>query len=162
LRKTQPYSIYEAFDFEVPVGTRGDVYDRYLVRLEEMRQSLRIVEQALRRIPGGRFRIDNHKVAPPPKEEIYLSMEALIHHFKLWTEGARVPPGEAYVPVESPRGEMGYYIVSDGSAKPCRVHMRPASFANLQAIPTMSEGGLVADLVAVIASLDPVLGEVDR
>jgi NADH-quinone oxidoreductase subunit D len=162
LRKTQPYSIYDAFEFDIPVGTRGDVYDRYLVRMEEMRQSLRIIEQALRDLPGGRFRIDNHKVAPPPKEEIYLSMEALIHHFKLWTEGARVPPGEAYVPVESPRGEMGYYIVSDGSAKPCRVHMRSASFANLQAIPAMSVGGLVADLVAVIASLDPVLGEVDR
>ncbi|MDQ4076173.1 MAG: NADH dehydrogenase (quinone) subunit D [Chloroflexota bacterium] len=162
LRKTQPYSVYEAFDFEVPVGSRGDVYDRYLVRMEEMRQSLRIVDQALRDLPKGPFRIDNHKIAPPPKEEIYLSMEALIHHFKLWTEGFRVPPGEAYVPLESPRGEMGFYIVSDGSAKPCRAHMRAPSFANLQAIAPMAEGGLVADLVAIIASLDPVLGGVDR
>ncbi len=162
LRKTIPYGIYEAFDFEVPVGARGDVYDRYLVRMEEMRQSLWIIKQALRDLPRGPFRIDDHKVAPPPKEEIYLSMEALIHHFKLWTEGFRVPPGEAYVAMESPRGEMGFYIVSDGSAKPCRVHMRAPSFANLQAIAPMAEGGLVADLVAIIASLDPVLGEIDR
>jgi NADH-quinone oxidoreductase subunit D len=162
LRKTMPYSIYDAFDFEVPVGTRGDVYDRYLVRMEEMRQSLRIIEQAMRDLPPGRFRIDNHKIAPPPKEEIYLSMEALIHHFKLWTEGFRVPPGEAYAAVESPRGEMAFYIVSDGSAKPCRVHMRAPSFANLQLLAPMAEGGLVADLVAIIASMDPVLGEIDR
>ncbi len=162
LRKTMPYSVYEAFDFEIPVGSRGDVYDRYLVRMEEMRQSLRIIEQGIRVIPRGPFRIDNHKIAPPPKEEIYLSMEALIHHFKLWTEGFRVPPGEAYAAIESPRGELGFYVVSDGSAKPCRVHVRGPSFINLQLIGPMSEGGLVADLVAVIASLDPVLGEVDR
>lgn len=162
LRKSMPYSVYEDFDFEIPIGSRGDVYDRYLVRMEEMRQSVRIVEQALRKLPGGPFRIDNHKIAPPPKEEIYLSMEALIHHFKLWTEGFRVPAGEAYYGIESPRGEMGIYMVSDGSAKPVRVHVRAPSFINLQMIPPMSEGGLVADLVAVIASLDPVLGEVDR
>jgi NADH-quinone oxidoreductase subunit D len=162
LRKTMPYSVYEDFDFEVPVGSRGDVYDRYLVRMEEMRQSVRIVGQALRKLPGGPFRIDNHKIAPPPKEEIYLSMEALIHHFKLWTEGFRVPAGDTYYAIESPRGELGIYMVSDGSAKPVRVHVRGPSFINLQMIPPMSEGGLVADLVAVIASLDPVLGEVDR
>jgi NADH-quinone oxidoreductase subunit D len=162
LRKSMPYSVYEDFDFEVPVGSRGDVYDRYLVRMEEMRQSVRIVEQALRKLPGGPFRIDNHKIAPPPKEEIYLSMEALIHHFKLWTEGFRVPAGDTYYAIESPRGELGIYMVSDGSAKPVRVHVRGPSFINLQMIPPMSEGGLVADLVAVIASLDPVLGEVDR
>ncbi len=162
LRKTMPYSVYEAFDFEIPVGSRGDVYDRYLVRMEEMRQSMRIIEQAMRALPKGPFRIDNHKIAPPPKEEIYLSMEALIHHFKLWTEGYRVPAGEAYFAVESPRGEQGWYIVADGSAKPCRVHMRSPSFINLQLIDPMSRGGLVADLVAIIASLDPVLGEVDR
>jgi NADH-quinone oxidoreductase subunit D len=162
LRRAMPYGAYEAFDFDVPVGSHGDVYDRYIVRMEEMRQSLRVIEQALRDLPGGPFRIDDHKIAPPPKEEIYLSMEALIHHFKLWTEGFRVPPGEAYVPMESPRGEMGFYIVSDGSAKPCRVHMRAASFANLQVLAPMSEGGLVADLVAIIASLDPVLGDADR
>jgi NADH-quinone oxidoreductase subunit D len=162
LRKSLPYSVYEEFDFEIPVGSRGDVYDRYLVRMEEMRQSVRIAEQALRKMPGGPFRIDNHKIAPPPKEEIYLSMEALIHHFKLWTEGFRVPPGEAYYGIEGPRGELGVYIVSDGSAKPVRVHVRGPSFINLQMIPPMSEGSLVADLVAIIASLDPILGEVDR
>ena len=162
LRKTMPYSVYEAFDFEIPVGSRGDVYDRYLVRMEEMRQSLRIIQQALNDLPKGRFRVDNHKVAPPPKEEIYLSMEALIHHFKLWTEGFRVPAGEAYFAIESPRGELGFYIVSDGSSNPCRVHVRGPSFINLQMLPPMAEGGLVADLIAIIASMDPVLGEVDR
>ncbi len=162
LRKTMPYSVYPEFDFDVPVGTHGDVYDRYRVRVQEMRESVKIIRQALEKLPGGPFRVDNHKVAPPPKEEIYLSMEALIHHFKLWTEGMRVPPGEAYAWVESPRGEMGFYVVSDGSARPYRVHVRAPSFANLQAMPHMAEGGLVADLIAIIASLDPVLGEIDR
>ncbi len=162
LRKTMPYSVYPEFDFDVPVGTHGDVYDRYRVRMQEMRESVKIIRQALEKLPGGPFRVDNHKVAPPPKEEIYLSMEALIHHFKLWTEGMRVPPGEAYAWVESPRGEMGFYVVSDGSARPYRVHVRAPSFANLQAMPHMAEGGLVADLIAIIASLDPVLGEIDR
>ena len=162
LRKSMPYSVYEDLDFEIPVGSRGDVYDRYLVRMEEMRQSVRIVQQALNKLPGGPFRVMNHKISPPPKEEIYLSMEALIHHFKLWTEGFRVPPGEAYAAIESPRGELGFYVVADGSSHPVRVHVRGPSFINLQLIPPMSEGGLVADLVAVIASLDPVLDEVDR
>ena len=162
LRKHMPYSVYDAFEFEIPIGSRGDVYDRYLVRMEEMRQSLRIIQQALNDLPKGPFRVDNHKVAPPPKEEIYLSMEALIHHFKLWTEGFRVPAGEAYFAIESPRGELGYYIVADGSSKPCRVHVRAPSFVNLQMLAPMSEGGLVADLVAIIASMDPVLGEIDR
>ncbi|MCZ7572747.1 MAG: NADH dehydrogenase (quinone) subunit D [Ardenticatenaceae bacterium] len=162
LRKTMPYSVYPELDFEIPVGSNGDVYDRYVVRMAEMRESLKIVGQALRKLPDGPFRVDNHKIAPPPKEEIYLSMEALIHHFKLWTEGFRVPPGEAYAALESPRGEMGFYIVSDGSSTPCRVHMRAPSFANLQAVGPMAEGGLVADLIAIIASADPVLGEVDR
>ncbi|MDQ7029013.1 MAG: NADH dehydrogenase (quinone) subunit D [Ardenticatenia bacterium] len=162
LRKAMPYSVYPEFEFDVPVGAHGDVYDRYRVRMQEMRESVRIIRQALERLPEGAFRVDNHKVAPPPKEEIYLSMEALIHHFKLWTEGMRVPPGEAYAWVESPRGEMGFYVVSDGSARPYRVHMRAPSFANLQAMAPMAEGSLVADLIAIIASLDPVLGEIDR
>lgn len=163
LRKTMPYSVYEAFDFDVPVGQNGDVYDRYIVRVREIYESVKIIRQALEGLPAeGLFRIDNHKIAPPPKEEIYLSMETLIHHFKLWTEGFRVPAGEYYATVESPRGEMGFYVVSDGSARPCRVHMRAPSFANLQALPPMAQGGLVADLVAIIASNDPVLGEVDR
>ena len=162
LRRSRPYSVYPEFDFDVPVGERGDVYDRYLVRMEEMRQSLRIIEQAMRKLPGGRFRIDDHKIAPPPKEEIYLSMEALIHHFKLWTEGFSVPKGEAYFAIESPRGESGWFVVSDGGNQPVRVHMRSPSFINLQLIHPMAQNGLVADLVAIIASLDPVLGEVDR
>lgn len=163
LRKTMPYSVYEEFDFDVPVGCNGDVFDRYVVRLQEIRESIKIIRQALDVLPDeGLFRIDNHKIAPPPKEEIYLSMEALIHHFKLWTEGMRVPAGEYYATVESPRGEMGFYVVSDGSAKPCRVHMRSPSFANLQAVKHMAEGGQVADLIAIIASNDPVLGGVDR
>lgn len=163
LRKTMPYSLYEEFEFDVPIGRNGDVYDRYIIRLQEMRESVRIVRQALDALPDeGLFRVDNHKIAPPPKEEIYLSMEALIHHFKLWTEGLRVPAGEYYAAVESPRGEMGFYVVSDGSAKPCRVHMRAPSFANLQAIDHMAQGGQMADLIAIIASNDPVLGEVDR
>lgn len=162
LRKTMPYSVYSEFEFDVPVGTHGDVFDRYQVRIQEMRESIKIIRQALDKLPGGPHRVDNHKVAPPPKEEIYLSMEALIHHFKLWTEGMLVPPGEAYAAIEGPRGEIGFYVVSDGSARPYRVHMRSPSFNNLQIISHMAEGGLVADLIAIIASLDPVLGEIDR
>jgi NADH-quinone oxidoreductase subunit D len=162
LRKAMPYSSYEDFDFKIPVGTVGDNYDRYRVRLTEMRESVKIVEQALDGIPEGPFITPNRKVALPPRHELATSMEALIHHFKLVTEGFRVPPGEAYVPIESPRGELGCFVVADGSAKPARVHMRDPSFVNLQALAPMGEGGLIADFIASIAMLDPILGGIDR
>lgn len=162
LRKALPYCGYETYDFEVPMATEGDAYARYRLRVAEMRESVKILRQALDRLPDGPFITDDRKIAPPPKHELFDSMEAVIHHFKLWTEGLRVPPGEAYVGVEAPRGEMGMYVVADGSARPWRVHMRSPSFTNLQALETMVKGGLVADLVTAVASLDPVLGEVDR
>ena len=162
LRKAMPYSSYEHFDFKVPVGTVGDNYDRYRVRVAEMRESLKIIEQALEGLPGGPFITNNRKVALPPRHELGTSMEALIHHFKLVTEGFRVPPGEAYAAIESPRGELGCFVVADGSAKPARVHMRDPSFINLQALHDMAQGELVADLIAAIAMLDPILGGIDR
>ena len=162
LRKAMPYSSYEHFDFKVPVGTVGDNYDRYRVRMAEMRESARIVEQALDGLPEGPYISGNRKVALPPRHELATSMEALIHHFKLVTEGFRVPPGETYVPIESPRGELGCFIVADGSAKPARVHMRDPSFVNLQSLRAMGEGGLLADLIGSIAMLDPILGGIDR
>jgi NADH-quinone oxidoreductase subunit D len=162
LRKTNPYCGYETYDFGVPTGTVGDCYDRYLVRVAEMRESVKLCRQALERMPGGSVQTSDRKVMPPPREELARSMEAVIHHFKLWTEGMKPPPGEAYVGVESPRGELGFYVVSDGTGRPSRVHERAPSFANLQALPKTVEGGLVADAVACIASLDPILGEVDR
>jgi NADH-quinone oxidoreductase subunit D len=162
LRKSNPYSGYEKYDFEVPVGIQGDTYDRYMVRLKEMGQSLRIVEQALDNLPDGPFRSDNRKYVPPPRSEIGVSMEALIHHFKLWTEGFNPPKGMVYQAVESPRGVLGCYLVSDGGPNPYRVHFRTPSFATLQALPHMAKDHLVADLVAIISSLDPVLGDSDR
>ncbi len=165
LRKAFPYSGYETYDFAVPVGRNGDIFDRYTCRVQEMRESVKIVRQAVERLKnleGAPFITSDRKVAPPPKSEITYSMESLIHHFKLWTEGFRPPQGSAYVGVESPRGEFGCYLVSDGSPKPWRVHFRAPSFINVQALPHMAKGKLVADLVAMIASLDPVLGEVDR
>jgi len=162
LRKAHPYSGYERFDFKVPVASNGDCYDRYLVRVAEMRESIKICLQALDMLPEGPVRTSDRKVMPPPRSEFQGSMEALIHHFKLYTEGMKPPAGEAYVPVEAPRGELGFYIVSDGSGKPVRVHERAPSFSNLQALPLMAEGGLVADLIAIIASVDPIMGEVDR
>lgn len=162
IRKAQPYSSYDQFEFDVPLGEHGDVYDRYLCRMLEFRESLKIVDQALKKLPKGPFITDNRKVAPPPKEELAWSMESLIHHFKLWTEGFSPPPGEVYVSVESPRGEFGTYINSDGSPKPRRVHFRAPSFANLSAMPLFSKGALVADLVAIIGSIDIVLGDIDR
>lgn len=165
MRKMIPYSGYETYDFEVPVGKHGDAYDRYIIRVEEMRQSLRIVQQAYERLQAigpGPYMTPDRKIAPPPKQEITHSMEALIHHFKLWTEGFRVPRGDVYSAIESPRGIHGTYLVSDGGAKPYRVHFRPPSFINLQALPHLARGRLFADLIALIASLDPVLGEVDR
>jgi NADH-quinone oxidoreductase subunit D len=162
LRKAMPYSSYEHFDFKVPVGTEGDHYDRYRCRIEEMRQSLRIVEQALDGLPEGPFISDDRKYVLPPRHELATSMEALIHHFKLVTEGFRVPPGEAYAAIESPRGELGCFVVADGSSKPARVHMRDPSFVNLQSLAPMSEGTLLADSIASIAMLDPILGGIDR
>ena len=162
LRKSFPYSGIEAYDFDVPLGSRGDVYDRYRVRVEEIVESLKIVEQAMDAMPRGDYRIDDRKITPPPRARIDESMEAIIHHFKIVTEGFKVPPGETYVAVESPRGELGCYLVSDGSGKPYRMHTRAPSFANLQALPIMMADSLVADTVATIASLDPVMGDVDR
>jgi len=162
IRKTNPYLGYETYDFDAIVGEGGDCYARYKVRVAELREAVKIAKQALKRLPGGPVKTANRKVMPPPREELGTSMESLIHHFKLFTEGIRPPAGEAYVPVESPRGELGFYIVSDGSGKPVRVHARTPTFANVQALPLMAVGGLVADLIAVIASVDPVMGDVDR
>jgi NADH-quinone oxidoreductase subunit D len=162
LRKATPYSYYDQFDFNVPVGTVGDNYDRFRVRIEEMRESLGIVEQALDGLPEGPYITENRKVALPPRHELATSMEALIHHFKLVTEGFRVPPGETYAAVESPRGELGCYVLADGSSKPARVHMRDPSFVNLQSLPDMAKDGLIADFIACVAMLDPILGGVDR
>ncbi len=162
LRRDMPYLRYEEVDFDVIVGQYGDAYDRYAIRFNEIRESMKIVYQILDRIPSGDYRIQNKKVTPPPRARIDESMEALIHHFKIFTEGFKVPEGEVYVGIESPRGEIGCYIVSDGSSTPYRMHMRAPSFVNIQALPHMMRGGLVADAVAVISSVDPVLGEVDR
>ena len=162
LRKAFPYSGIEQYEFDVPLGKHGDVFDRYLVRTEEIRQSIRIVEQVLETMPAGDYRTDDRKVTPPPRQRIDESMEALIHHFKLFTEGFKVPVGEAYQAVESPRGELGMYLVSNGSAKPWRLHVRTPSFATVQALPVMLTDLIVADVIATLASLDPVLGDVDR
>ncbi|HEV2767403.1 MAG TPA: NADH-quinone oxidoreductase subunit D [Acidimicrobiales bacterium] len=162
LRRDIPYLAYEELDFNVVVGTYGDVFDRYAIRLNEIRESIGLVRQILDRIPRGDYRVQNKKVTPPPRARIDESMEALIHHFKIFTEGFRVPEGEVYVAVESPRGELGCYLVSDGSAKPYRMHIRGPSFVNLQTLPHMLRGGLIADAVAIISSVDPIMGEVDR
>ena len=162
LRREMPYLRYDDVEFDVVVGQFGDAYDRYAIRFNEIRESMRIVHQILDRMPSGDYRIQNKKVTPPPRARIDESMEALIHHFKIFTEGFKVPEGEVYVGIESPRGEIGCYIVSDGSSTPYRMHMRAPSFVNIQCLPHMMRGGLVADAVAVISSVDPVLGEVDR
>jgi NADH-quinone oxidoreductase subunit D len=162
LRKAQPYSGYEQYDFNIPTQTGGDTYDRYLVRMDEMRQSLRIVEQALDKLPYGPVRSNNRKFVPPPRSELGVSMEALIHHFKLWTDGFDAPKGGVYVAVESPRGELGVYLESNGGPLPHRVYWRTPSFVNLQVLPLLSKGHLVADLVALIGTVDIVLGDVDR
>jgi NADH-quinone oxidoreductase subunit D len=162
LRRSMPYLAYDEVDFDVVVGTYGDTFDRYAVRLNEMRESVRILRQVVERMPSGDYRVQDKKVTPPPRARIDESMEALIHHFKIFTDGFRVPEGEVYVAVESPRGELGCYMVSDGSAKPMRMHIRGPSFVNLQILPAMLRGGLVADAIAVISSVDPVMGEVDR
>jgi NADH-quinone oxidoreductase subunit D len=162
LRKARPYSGYELYDFDIPSMTAGDTYARYVVRVEEMRQSVRIVRQALDKLPYGTVRSNNRKYVPPPRSEIGTSMEALIHHFKLWTEGFTPPVGAVYHAVESPRGELGVYLESDGSPKPYRVHWRTPSFVNMQVLPSLAKGRLVADLVALIGTIDIVLGDVDR
>jgi NADH-quinone oxidoreductase subunit D len=162
LRRDQPYLAYDEVDFDVIVGSQGDCWDRYAIRFNEIRESVKIIRQIADRMPSGDFRTQDKKVTPPPRNRIDESMEALIHHFKLYTEGFRVPPGDAYVPVESPRGESGCYIVSDGTSRPYRMHMRAASFANLQAMPPMMRGALVADAIAIVSTTDPVLGDVDR
>lgn len=162
LRKAQPYSGYERYEFEVPIGVDGAVYDRYIVRIGEMRQSIRIIQQALDNLPEGPVRSNNRKFVPPPRSEIGTSMEALIHHFKLWTEGFSAPKGAVFVAIESSRGMLGCYLESDGSNKPHRVHFRTPSFSAIQAMPLMAKGHLVADIVAIVSSLDPLLGDVDR
>ena len=162
VRKTHPYSGYESYQFDVPIGKAGDVYERYAVRMAEMRQSHRIALQALQRLTPGPINIADPKLIPPPKPLLKVSMEALIHHFKLYAEGFSVPAGEVYQAIEAPKGELGVYLVSDGSPRPYRVHFRAPSFVNLQALGRMVEGRLVADVVAVIGSLDIVLGEIDR
>jgi NADH-quinone oxidoreductase subunit D len=162
LRRDMPYLAYDQVDFDVIVGTYGDCFDRYAIRLNEVRESMRIVRQIVDMMPKGDYRVQDKKVTPPPRARIDESMEALIHHFKIFTEGFKVPEGESYAAVESPRGELGCYIVSDGDAHPYRMHIRGPSFVNLQSLPHMMHGGLVADAVAVISSVDPIMGEVDR
>jgi NADH-quinone oxidoreductase subunit D len=162
LRRDKPYSGYEKFQFNVPVSNDGDVFARYVMRVQELRESQKIVKQALEGIPEGPVKADAPHVVLPDREKMKTQMEALIYHFKIVTEGFTVPEGEVYMPIESPRGEMGYYVVSDGTAKPYRVHMRSPSFANLQTLRKMCEGRLIADVVAAIGSIDIVLGDCDR
>ncbi len=162
LRRAQPYLAYDQVDFQVPVYEEGDVYARYRVRMQEMRESVKIVEQAMRRMPDGPWIADDRKVVLPPREELHTSMESLIHHFKIVTEGFRVPEGEVYVTVESPRGELGCYVVSDGGPKPWRVKFRAPSFVALEATATCMRQALVADMIAIVGSLDTLMGEVDR
>jgi len=162
LRKATPYSSYEDFEFKIPVGTVGDNYDRYRVRMAEMVESVRIIDQALDGLPEGPYITEDRKIALPPRHELATSMEALIHHFKLVTEGFRVPPGEVYYPIEGPRGELGCFVRADGSAKPARVHMREPSFAMMPALAEMARDGYIADLIASLGMLDPIIGGVDR
>jgi len=162
IRKAFPYSGIEQYEFDVPLGKYGDTHDRYLVRMEEMRQSIRIVEQILETMPSGDYRTEDRKVTPPPRKRIDESMEALIHHFKLFSEGFKVPAGEVYQAVESPRGELGMYLVAKGGSKPWRLHVRTPSFAVVQALPAMMTDLIIPDVIATLASLDPVLGDVDR
>jgi NADH-quinone oxidoreductase subunit D len=162
LRKAQPYCGYETYDFEIPTGKVGDVFERYQVRLQEMRQSLRIIEQALKRMPSGPVMLDDFRYTPPPKDDVYNSIEGLIRHFKLMSGGFKAPMGDVYMSVEATKGELGYYLVSDGTEKPYRFRVRPPCLVNLQAIKEMIVGHLIADVIAVIGSLDIVLGEIDR
>jgi NADH-quinone oxidoreductase subunit D len=163
VRRAFPYLGYETYDFEMPLGVTGDVYDRYLVRMEEMRQSTRIAQQALARIsPRGVFDIQDYRIVPPPKDKVYTEMEGLIQHFLIYSQGFTVPAGEAYVPIEGPRGEHGFSIVSDGTNRPYRIKLRAPSFYACQGLPKMIVGGMIADVIAVIGSTDVVMGDVDR
>ena len=162
IRKHEPYLVYDRMDFVVPTGETGDCFDRYMVRIEERRQSLRIIEQAVNAMPAGPFNVDDTQLVPPPHEQTYDNMENLIHHFKYVSHGFKVPPGEAYVAIESPKGELGVYIVSDGTEKPFRLKLRMPTFMNLQSLVQMCKGGYLADVVACLSSLDPVFGECDK
>ncbi|MDG7057222.1 MAG: NADH-quinone oxidoreductase subunit D [Wolbachia endosymbiont of Penenirmus auritus] len=162
LRKSQPYEIYDQLDFDIPIGQNGDCYDRYLVRMAEIRQSISLVKQCIEKMPEGPVKTEDRKISPPPRAEMKTSMEALIHHFKLYSEGYRVPKGEAYAAVEAPKGEFGVYIVSDGTNMPYRCRIRAPGFAHLQALDFMSKGHMLADIAAIIGSLDIVFGEIDR
>ncbi len=162
LRKSQPYDVYSEIDFNIPVGKTGDTYDRYLVRMEEMRESVKIILQCIQKIPEGPVMIEDNKITPPRRSEMKDSMEAIIHHFKLFTEGYRVPTGITYVPVEAPKGEFGAILISDGSSKPYRCKLRAPGFAHLQALHFLSKGHQLADIPSILGSLDIVFGEVDR
>ncbi len=162
LRKSQPYDVYEELDFDIPIGKTGDCYARYLVRMEEMLQSNKIIQQCIENMPQGRVKVDDHKITPPPRAEMKKSMEAMIHHFKLYTEGYHVPAGETYTAVEAPKGEFGVYLIADGTNKPYKCKIRAPGFAHLQALDFMSKGHMLADTVAIIGSLDIVFGEIDR
>lgn len=162
IRKDEPYLVYDRFDFDIPTGENGDCFDRYMVRIEEMRQAARIIKQALRDLPDGPINVDMPEIVPPPKKDVYKNMESLIHHFKFVSQSFKVPSGEVYSSIESPKGELGFYIVSDGSEKPFRLKIRAPSFVNLQSVDHMSRDGYLADVVAVISSLDPVFGEADK
>lgn len=162
LRKTQPYDAYDQFQFEVPIGVKGDCYDRYLCRVEEMRQSIYLIEQCLNKMPPGEIKVDDHKIVPPKREEMKTSMEALIHHFKLFTEGYQVPPGATYTAVEAPKGEFGIYLISDGSSRPYRCKIKAPGFAHLAALEHIGKRHMLADIVAIIGTLDIVFGEIDR
>jgi NADH dehydrogenase (ubiquinone) Fe-S protein 2 len=162
LRQSEPYDVYDKMNFDVPVGTRGDCYDRYLIRIEEMRQSLKIILQCLNEIPDGLVKIDDRKITPPSRSQMKQSMESLIHHFKLYTEGITVPSGETYTAVEAPKGEFGVYLVSDGTNRPYRCKIRAPGFAHLQGLDFMSRNHMLADIVTIIGTQDIVFGEVDR
>ena len=162
MRKDRPYYDYETYDFDVPIGEHGDCYDRYLVRMEEMRQSIRIIKQALDRLPGGPINVEDARVSLPSKTDCMNDMESMIHHFKLITEGIHAPEGDSWFSVEASKGELGMYVVSDGGTKPVRWRVRPPSFVNLSVIPKLAEGHLMSDLIMINASLDIVLGEIDR
>ena len=162
LRKVQPYDAYHLMDFDVPIGQNGDCYDRYLCRVEEMRQSLRIIHQCLNQMPDGDVKVDDAKITPPKRSEMKSSMEALIHHFKLFTQGYQVPPGHTYTAIEAPKGEFGVYLVSDGSSRPYRCKIRAPGFYHLAGLDMMSKGHMLADVVAIIGTQDIVFGEIDR
>jgi NADH-quinone oxidoreductase subunit D len=162
LRRDRPYLVYDQLDFDVPIGNKGDVYDRYWVRIQEMRESLKILRQVIEKMPEGPINVDDPRISYPPKDRVYSSMEELIYHFKIAAEGVRAPKGEIYSAIENPKGELGFFIIGDGSNHPFRLQIRSPSFLNLQSLPRLVEGRLIADVIAAIGSLDIVLGEIDR